>query len=152
MNPFKVNIATLSSGFYFDFKNKCICYLDIGLDSEEVVYNRNSINEKTQMTIPEDMLPEHVLNKRRKYSLMEDLVHLSILDSYKIENELDQDFCWICSSDAAKEEFVNYLNKEELYNLLHLFHLYVKQQSKTKEEIYNEMLQQEGHLFIKRSS
>ena len=156
MNPFKISTATLSSGFYFDFKNKCICYLHIELDSatesEQIIYNRFSTNEKSNFGIPEEMLPDHILSKRKKYSLLEDLMHLSLLDSYKIEKELDQDFCWICNNDAAKNEFIEYLNKEELYNLLYLFHSYVVQQSKSKEEIYNEMLQQEGHLFIRKTS
>lgn len=164
MNPFKYDRATLISGFYFDNKNRCICYLDTEGDGEnpyssnETTYNRFVGNKGfSEPLLP--MPPEY----KKKNSEIEDLVHLSYLENYKIRKELDKDFNWIYENQTVKESFKDYLLNEELYSLLHLFNSFISEKEISPEELerinkeklkheinqYSQELEQEGVLFLK---
>lgn len=165
MNPFKYNRATFTSGFYFDFKKRCICYLDTEGDEEnpysgnETTYNRFTGSEG--YSVP--FLPMPKGNRQSKGSAIEDLVHLSYLDNYKVDKELDKDFDWIYGTEAVKEQFHSYLLNEELYSLLYLFNSFISEKELTPEEKerrrqeklkadmanYISELDSDGVLFIK---
>lgn len=164
MNPFRYNRATLTSGFYFDYKNRCICYLDTEGDednpysSNETTYNR-FVGDKgySEPLVP---IPQET---RKKISAIENLVHLSYLDNYKVDKDLDKDFNWIYENQAVKDSFKNYLLNEELYTLLYLFDNFINEKEISPEELerrnkeklksemsnYSQQLEEDGILFIK---
>lgn len=118
MNPFKYKEATLTSGFYFDFKKKVIVYLDIDVENvdfgSKTIYSRLSENPNTSSL--------EMLMSMSDRSNISNLCDLSILDEEKeLTSKLRQDFKWICKDPKVKECFINFLEKNELYNLLYLF-------------------------------
>lgn len=163
MNPFKYNRATFTSGFYFDFKKKCICYLDTEGDEEnpyssnETTYNRFTGNEGYSTPF----LP--MQEKKSKGSAIEDLVHLSYLDNIKIDKELNKDFNWIYETQSVRDHFQKFLLTEELYSLLHVYNSFVSEKELTPEERerrrleklkadllnYKEQLDSDGVLLFK---
>ena len=139
MNPFKHKEISLSSGYYFDVRKKLIVYLDKDTQSEyfgrQTLYSRES-------SIKPDL--EMLLSGKDRSSDINDLEPLEVLEDIDLNKSLIKDFDWICQNTNTKEHFLEFLNNNELYNMLRIFNEYlnpVKEKKKVKPCIVDEFPQ-----------
>ena len=136
MNPFKHKEISLSSGYYFDVKNKLIVYLD--KDTQSEYFGRQTLYSRESSIKPDLGM---LLSGMYKMSNINDLEPLEVLEDIDLNKSLIKDFDWICQNTTTKEHFLEFLNNNELYNMLHLFNKYlnpVKEKKKVKPCIVDE--------------
>lgn len=98
-NPFAVNSVLLETGFYYD------------RDGSRIVYAyRDKSYEDPYL---------RVYTKDNRSVNVERLIDLSDVENQM--SNLNSDFEWICSTDAVREAFSEYLLEQELYILLDKF-------------------------------
>ena len=139
MNPFKHKEVSLTSGYYFDVKKKIIVYLDKDTQSED--FGRQTLYSRESSIKPDLGM---LLSGMYKMSNINSLEPLEVLEDIDLNKSLVQDFDWICQNTNTKEHFLEFLNNNELYNMLHIFNEYlnpVKEKKKVKPCIVGEFPQ-----------
>lgn len=139
MNPFKHKEVSLSSGYYFDVRKKLIVYLD--KDTQSEYFGTQTLHSRESSIKPDF---EMLISGRYRPSNINDLEPLEVLEDIDLNKSLVQDFDWICQNTTIKEHFLEFLNNNELYNMLRIFNEYlnpVKEKKKVKPCIVDEFPQ-----------
>lgn len=129
-NPFDYNQKNLESGFYYDNRLNLICFYYLNKDEESYsssvsIYNRNM----KSTNLPSFIIPRNT----EKESVIEDLIELT-LNKLHTKESLLKDFLWIKSNTQVAQYFVNFLIREEKYEILELFYLTVKTKEKWEKQ------------------